>query len=511
MSWGRRLSVVGAVLAAAGCQTTTACRHELTRRSETIASPTVAAQSANFIQVYAPEAPPSAAAVGAARSLPLEKSHGDIQLVGMQLPADQASASSPVVTAVGAASSAVGEDLSLDRLIAEVLAVHPSIESMSAAWQAAAQRYPQVVSLDDPMFGVTLAPASLGSRDVESAYAIEASQKLPWFGKRDLRGAVVSWETDGAGRDLEATRLKLAEMTEMAFWDYYEARGQLELNRQNAEILDAFRKNAVSRFEANLVTQQDVLQAEVEIANMQQRRLELERRDRVAAGRINVLLRRSPHAALSAPPKSQAREVTLPNEDLLATLALQHRPEVAAASARMEAEQAKLELAYKAYYPDTEVFGRYDKFWQPTSTQSDLQGQIGARINVPVYRRRLDAAVCEAMQLVAKARAEYDQTVLDVQADAQSAFEQVRESQRTVALYSEKLLPATEQNVGVARANYDNSKITFLELAIAQRQLVEARERQLQAQAELQRRAATMRRVVGNSFSIAPRPMPGDE
>jgi hypothetical protein len=33
-----------------------------------------------------------------------------------------------------------------------------------------------------------MAPASFGSSQVESAYVLQGSQKLPWFGKRSLRG-----------------------------------------------------------------------------------------------------------------------------------------------------------------------------------------------------------------------------------------------------------------------------------------------------------------------------------
>ncbi|MGD9714963.1 MAG: hypothetical protein AB7V46_23310, partial [Thermomicrobiales bacterium] len=84
--------------------------------------------------------------------------------------------------------------LSLARLIEDVQAVHPSVAAMYATLQAAQARYPQVVSLDDPMFGATVAPASFGSRDVESAYALEASQKFPWHGKRALRGAAANSE-----------------------------------------------------------------------------------------------------------------------------------------------------------------------------------------------------------------------------------------------------------------------------------------------------------------------------
>src|SRR5689334_13215557 len=47
----------------------------------------------------------------------------------------------------------VVDELTVENLIDQVLMTHPSVEAMVAAWQAAADRYPQVVSLDDPMFG----------------------------------------------------------------------------------------------------------------------------------------------------------------------------------------------------------------------------------------------------------------------------------------------------------------------------------------------------------------------
>ena len=55
--------------------------------------------------------------------------------------------------AVATTLTSAGE-LSLASLVAEVQAVHPSVEAMYSAWQAAAQKYPQVISLDDPMFEI---------------------------------------------------------------------------------------------------------------------------------------------------------------------------------------------------------------------------------------------------------------------------------------------------------------------------------------------------------------------
>src|SRR5262249_38947162 len=79
-------------------------------------------------------------------------------------------------------------ELPLDEVVREVLARNPSLQQMAAAQEAAAARYPQAISRDDPMLSTMLAPASLNSRDVDPGYRIEFSQKLQWPGKRRLRG-----------------------------------------------------------------------------------------------------------------------------------------------------------------------------------------------------------------------------------------------------------------------------------------------------------------------------------
>ncbi len=83
-----------------------------------------------------------------------------------------------------AAAPSAEEELSLERLIDEVRARNPSLQAMAATWQAAAQRFPQAVSLEDPMFTAMVAPASFDSDLVNPGYFLQASQKFPWFGKR---------------------------------------------------------------------------------------------------------------------------------------------------------------------------------------------------------------------------------------------------------------------------------------------------------------------------------------
>lgn len=378
---------------------------------------------------------------------------------------------------------------------------NPSLEAMIAAWQAATQLYPQRVALDDPMLMGMIAPESAASNFTETAYAFQLNQKLPWFGKRNLRGATAAASADAARQDAEDTRLQVRLAADLAFFDYYLVSQLLDLNRQNSKLMQEYRETAQARYRTNLVTQQDLLQAELELAELARRQLELTRMQHVAVARINTLLRRWPEAPL--PPAAELDQPQLPaDSNMLWQTALRFRPDLAALAWRVQAEEAALELAYKNRWPDFDAFGRYDTFWQPSSTQGPLRAQVGVAMNLPVYREKLQAAICEAQFRLNQRRAEFDQRALEIQYEVIAAARQVEESQQTVELYDRQLLPTAKQNVDAVRANYLVAKATFLDLALAQRQLVTIYERRLEARIAYHRRLAELDRAVGMQGSM---------
>jgi outer membrane protein TolC len=118
-------------------------------------------------------------------------------------------------------------------------------------------------------------------------------------------------------------------------------------------------------------------------------------------------------------------------------------------------------------------------------------------MNLPVYCEKLRAAVCEAQFRVNQRRADFEQRSLEIQYDVIAASHQVEESRKTVELYATRLVPVAEQNVAAARANYEVGKLSFIELALAQRQLVNAYEKQLDAIVTYNRRLSELDRAVG--------------
>src|SRR2546423_7093233 len=100
------------------------------------------------------------------------------------------------------------------------------------------------------MFGVSTAPGAWGSDRVQGGYRLELSQKVPFPGKRGLRGRGALAEARAAGNDVEDARLELAEAAAAAFFDYYLAERALEVNRESQRLLAAFKRDAEFRYRA---------------------------------------------------------------------------------------------------------------------------------------------------------------------------------------------------------------------------------------------------------------------
>lgn len=389
--------------------------------------------------------------------------------------------------------------LSLDAFIDQVVARNPTLAQTTAAWQAAAARYAQVTSLEDPMFGVTQGPASIGSNDVNFAYRVEASQKLPFFGKLALRGKGARAEAAAAGDDVGGTRLQLIEIATIAYYDYYLIERAIAVNEESLRLLRQFRKTADDRFRASQAPQQDLLQADVEIGQQRKRGLTLERMRKVAQAVINTLMHLPPDTPLPPPPKTLKLADSPPPIEELRARALARRPDLQASANRIEAERAALGLARKEYYPDFEVMTAYDAFWQPS--EKDLRPMIGVRVNIPLYMDRRRGAVSEARARLAGRIAELASQTDQVNLQVQEAYEQVLESEKSVRLYNTTILPAAGENVKAARTAYAAGGIPFLSLIEAQRNLVGLRDGYYEELAAYHRRRATLERVTGGPLS----------
>jgi outer membrane protein TolC len=129
-----------------------------------------------------------------------------------------------------------------------------------------------------------------------------------------------------------------------------------------------------------------------------------------------------------------------------------------------------------------------------------MRTQVGMSLNVPIYREKRHAAVCEASARLRKRRAELQSRIDQVRFEVEWAWQRTSQRQEVVRLFEEKILPAAETNVQSARINYTAGKLDFLRLVEAERQLRQRQDRYHETVAEYHRRLAELRRAVGGTL-----------
>ena len=385
------------------------------------------------------------------------------------------------------------DTLRLDAVLGALYADNPTLQAARLDARALARRGDQVGALPDPTASVMVAPYPILTARGTQRSQWRVEQMIPWPGTLGLRRDVADAAAEVARISADVTALDLAQRATRAYADLVRTQQAAEIVRSFQARLDAFAEAAAVRYEVGRGPQGAILQVQLERQRLAERLIDLDRqRDRA----VQTLAR-----VLDRPGLTVGRVVTptpaLPTDADLDALALDLRPEVAAAQARIVQAEADVALARAAYRPDLGVGVVYTDVAPadapPTATGRDALGLM-ASVRIPLGRDRLRAGVDEARlrQQAAEARLQATQTA--IQADVADALSDARRAAETVRLYEDTLLPQSLTTVESALAGYTTGTVDFLAFLDAERArfqiqlgLVDARARLLDAAADLAR------------------------
>lgn len=391
--------------------------------------------------------------------------------------------------------------LSREALVALVLERNPSLEAARAAARGATERAVVESSLDDPRVMTRVAPLSISS-DMDFGAMVEVEQMLPWAGRRGARAKLGRAEAEMRALDLEEMRAELAAEAGELWAELWLAERQIETNGHHGELLADLRGAAEAQYVVGAASQQDLIQAEVELARTKESAIRLEASRLDAIARINALLHRVPGAPLPPLPSTIASgAMALPPGDALAEEAVATRPALAAADASIRGAQASAELASLARKPDWALSALYDSM-----QESDHQVQVGVSVNLPLWRGRLAAAEREAAANVEEAESRKAAIEDRVRLDVDLARRAVSTAKSLATLYRDRLVPAATDQLAAARAGFEAGRNPFLALLIAENNLRDVTLGGHEAAAELVRSLAMLDRALGR----VPAPVEGN-
>ncbi|MBN2319823.1 MAG: TolC family protein [Acidobacteria bacterium] len=396
----------------------------------------------------------------------------------------------------------------LNTLIQQALERNPEIRQSFARYRAALQKLPQVRSLPDPMLSLTQYLRSPETRVGPQTTMVTLSQKLPWFGKLSDKEKIAAKEAAVYRYLHEAKKADVIQNLKRVYYSLGYIDRALDITKEDISILEHYEALARARYQQGVGLQQGVVKLQAEITR-DKNRLEEFGKQRVDLEAVLNSLRDFPsdsHVEKVFLKKNPAVRI---NREELYRIGRASRPEIQAALLQIEKNEKRIHLARKNYRPDitigagfTNVTGRSDPvgLLNPPDQNGKNIYSFTVGINIPIRRKKYDAAVAEATQDKIASREGYRNAVNLMDASIRSIGFQIETLERQIALFENTLTPQAEQALRSTEAAYSTGEVGVLDLLDSERVLLDVRLSLEKFNSDYMKSVADMERAIGIPF-----------
>jgi outer membrane protein TolC len=388
--------------------------------------------------------------------------------------------------------------LSLDALLREVVARSPVVAAEALRAEAMREAIPRAGALDDPqvtLMAEELPKSVLGGMPM---LRLQASQMLPWPGKRSRMTRVAEREAEVAGARERAVLLDTVTRAKRIYFGLYLNLEARRVNREQRAIADTLVDVVTGRLASGMAMHHDVLKMQTEASMLDDELVMLEAERREMAAMLNALLDLPAEELVGEPVATWSAEIPL-DRDALVARTLDQRPEVQEMAAMAESRRAMAAVARREYFPDFMLGAFYD-------ARRGMDDTLGAMVNVSVplwisRKQRVDVVVAD---LRANA-ADRDQGAMQamVRAEVEQALARISRVQRRSEILEAELLDRAQQTFDAALAAFPAGQSSALEILDALRVVSQRRLSQTTLRVERELALVDLARAVGEKTEVS--------
>lgn len=398
----------------------------------------------------------------------------------------------------------------VEQYIQVALSQNPEIQAARKKMEALAHQVPVAASLPDPTLKVTAQPEPVQTAAGQQELIVAANQKFLMFGKLKTRAGVAEERTNMARAQLAAVELSIIAKVKRAYYELYFIQQAISVTEADQRLLREIREVANARYKSGEASQQDVLRADLEVSNVENRLIQ--RRQQLTSGqaRLARLLHIAPQTPVAA--IDQLAHENVPRDlELLQYQAVTARPELHVQLAAIRRDRRAVKLARLDYKPDVTLGLAWidvaDAGISPVTNGRDSV-LLSAGVNLPIYRKRLDSSIRSAEAQVVATTRQYDALRDAALEEVTDLFAQARSQDELLLLFREDILPKARQTLEVSRHAYNVGEVDFLQLVDNWRELLRYEINYLRLEATLRQTLAELERVVGGFSGLAPETLP---
>lgn len=325
-------------------------------------------------------------------------------------------------------------------------------------------------------------------------FSVGLDQTLYDFGRTASRVERSKAQSEATRQGYRAQEQDLFLRVVQSFYGILETERFLAAADEEVQQMAGHLKDADSKFEQGVVTRNDVLQAEVKLANSRQRRLDIARQLDNNWLLLDYLTGRGtqPHATLV----DAGQDKELPPREVAAS-DLARRPDLLQAQGEAAASRANVQEQGAAFRPEFYFHAGADYVQNSyLKEETIMAATVGVRFNIfegGATSARLRQAVEARSQSEEKLRQAEEAALLEyrtAQNDVRVALERIATTERAIG--------QAEENLRLNRGRYEEQMGTSTEVIDAQTLLTQARTDFFQAHFDARVAQARVKKALGN-------------
>jgi len=300
------------------------------------------------------------------------------------------------------------------------------------------------------------------SQDQYATYGFRATQLIYDFGRTSSSISAANYSLKAREAGTLHTKNRAALDFIGAYFDLLEAEELLKVAQEEVTQYQAHRKDAAARLKAGVVTRNEVLQAEVMLADSQQRLLTAENTRILRASRVNSILMRPLTAEVHPSEITGSPPVPVSLEEAWAA-AVSQNPDLQDLDARIRAKEESVSSLRGEYLPSIFVAGGYE-YNENQYMVNQYNWSLIAGVNISLFAGgSTDAKVGMAKSEVSSLRAAREKLLDAVRMEVQAAWLEVQLSQKKIQVALAAVGQAQE-NLRLQRIRYQEGVATSTEV-----------------------------------------------
>ena len=366
----------------------------------------------------------------------------------------------------------IDENTTLEDLLKFSALNNASLKSTYLNWQSELFKIYPAGALPDPGLSYTYYIQEVETRVGPQKNALSLMQKLPWFGKLDLKQAIQQDLAKSKKAEYDSVKNTLFSKVEQLYYDYWYLQQSLRIAEENIRLLESLEpivRNKIKIGEGS----KDLIKLQIEIGKVTDVRDNLKLRKIPLDAELNQLLNRPARAQVGLiATLGKVNEKW--DEDKLLN-AVSRNPGMVRFDYLKSAAGNKVHLADKNRYPDFTVGVKWvqtDRSFAntPENGKDPVMATVG--FSIPWDQRKYDELISSAKSnylAVNWAKLEYKNSL---QAKLKKVLFEIEDNLRVIKLYRDTLIPKTEESLNLSLQAYRNAKESFIGFVDIQRQLL---------------------------------------